>query len=57
MNKFYTTLAYINEALYAPARLTVSSIREELQNAEYGAGIFQLGALNTEVADPLFWNS
>ncbi|WP_342549505.1 MepB family protein [Paenibacillus sp. FSL P2-0089] len=46
MNKFHTTLAYINEALYAPARLTVASIREETQNAEYGAGLFQLGDLS-----------
>ncbi|WP_405112311.1 MepB family protein [Paenibacillus sp. FSL K6-1217] len=46
MNKFQTTLAHINEILYAPARLTVDSIREEPQNAEYGAGTFQLGALS-----------
>lgn len=46
MNKFHTTLAYINETLYAPAGLIADSIREEPQNAEYGAGTFQLGALS-----------
>ncbi|MEK3877404.1 MepB family protein [Paenibacillus sp. FSL M7-0420] len=46
MNKFHTTLAYINETLYAPAGFIADSIREEPQNAEYGAGTFQLGALS-----------
>lgn len=42
MNNFYNTLAYITDAFYAPARFTVDSVREEPQNAEYGAGWFQL---------------
>ncbi|WP_042213252.1 MepB family protein [Paenibacillus borealis] len=46
MNNFYNTLAYINETFYAPARLTVTSVREEPQNAEYGAGLFQLNNLS-----------
>lgn len=37
MNNFYNTLAYITDALYAPARFTVDSVQEEPQNAGCGA--------------------
>ena len=44
MNNFYRALTYVNEILYEPNHLIINSIREETQNSEYGAGIFQLGS-------------
>ncbi|MGY3189804.1 MepB family protein [Lysinibacillus sp. TE18511] len=44
MNKFNKTLAYVNELLYKPNNLTIKNIREETQNSDYGAGIFQLNS-------------
>ncbi|ASA21225.1 MepB family protein [Paenibacillus donghaensis] len=44
MNTFYKTLTYVKEVLYEPTHLTIESIREEPQNSEYGAGLFQLNS-------------
>lgn len=44
MNLFYRTLNYVTENFYSPAGLKVESVQEEPQNAEYGAGVFQLNA-------------
>lgn len=42
MNDFHTALAHLNKIIYEPNQLSVESIRQEKQNAAYGAGIFQL---------------
>lgn len=42
MNEFNKALTYVNELLYAPHHLTIKNIQEETQNADYGAGMFQL---------------
>jgi len=42
MNEFNEILTYVNELLYEPNQLIIKNIREETQNSEYGAGIFQL---------------
>lgn len=42
MSVFHRTLTLVNEMLYAPLGLTISSVSEEQQNADYGAGVFQL---------------
>lgn len=44
MNKFNKTLAYANKLLYEPNNLTIKNIREETQNSDYGAGVFQLNS-------------
>jgi len=44
MNVFNKTLTYVNELLYEPNHLTIKNIREETQNSDYGAGIFQLNS-------------
>ncbi|MGG3449356.1 MepB family protein [Domibacillus aminovorans] len=44
MNKFYRALTYVNEIFYEPNHLTIKAIREEAQNSDYGAGIFQLNS-------------
>jgi len=44
MNKFYKALTYVNEFFYEPNHLTIKAIREETQNSDYGAGIFQLNS-------------
>lgn len=44
MNKFYEALTYVNEIFYEPNHLTIKDIREETQNSDYGAGIFQLNS-------------
>ncbi|MED5018474.1 MepB family protein [Paenibacillus chibensis] len=44
MNNFYKALTYINETIYEPNGITINSIREEAQNSDYGAGVFQLNA-------------
>ncbi len=44
MNKFYKALTYVNEIFYEPNHLTIKAIREETQNSDYGAGIFQLNS-------------
>ena len=42
MDKFQSALAYITKKVYEPNQLAVTSVREEPQNAKYGAGIFKL---------------
>lgn len=44
MNTFYKALTYVNEIFYEPNHLTIKAIREETQNPDYGAGIFQLNS-------------
>ncbi|MDK8179547.1 MepB family protein [Paenibacillus sp. UMB4589-SE434] len=44
MNNFYKALTFVNETLYKPNGLTVSSVREETQNSDYGAGVFELNS-------------
>ncbi|MEH6942220.1 MepB family protein [Bacillus sp. JJ722] len=44
MNEFYKALTYVNEIFYEPNHLTIKAIREEAQNSDYGAGIFQLNS-------------
>ncbi|OMD44771.1 mep operon protein MepB [Paenibacillus borealis] len=44
MNRFYEALSYVKEILYEPNQLTIESVREEPQNSDYGAGIFQLNS-------------
>ncbi len=40
--KFYEALTYVNENFYKPNHFAIKAIREEAQNSDYGAGIFQL---------------
>ncbi|OPA74183.1 mep operon protein MepB [Paenibacillus selenitireducens] len=44
MNNFNKALTYVNEIFYEPNHLTIKTIREEPQNSDYGAGIFQLNS-------------
>jgi len=42
--KFYEALTYVNENFYKPNHFAIKAIREETQNSDYGAGIFQLNS-------------
>jgi len=44
MNEFNKTLTFVSELLYEPNHLTIKNIREETQNSDYGAGVFQLNS-------------
>ncbi|QVY59742.1 MepB family protein [Cytobacillus gottheilii] len=44
MNSFFEILNFINENIYEPNHLVIKNAREEAQNAEYGAGIFDLNS-------------
>ncbi|MFG3613880.1 MepB family protein [Rummeliibacillus stabekisii] len=44
MNEFNNSLKYVNEIFYEPNHLTIKNIQEETQNADYGAGRFQLNS-------------
>lgn len=44
MNHFQEALRHMNQTIYEPEQLTIESIQEESQNAEYGAGIFRLSS-------------
>ncbi|WP_035346802.1 MepB family protein [Halalkalibacter hemicellulosilyticus] len=44
MNEFYKTLSYVNENVYEPNHFVINAIQEETQNADYGAGMFQLNS-------------
>lgn len=44
MNEFYNVLVYVNKMFYEPNYLTIKDVREEAQNSDYGAGIFQLNS-------------
>jgi len=42
VNEFYKTLTYVNKIFYEQNRLIISDVKEEVQNSDYGAGVFQL---------------
>lgn len=42
MDEFHKALNYVNENLYQPNRFLISDVKEEVQNSDYGAGVFQL---------------
>ncbi|AQS53615.1 hypothetical protein BW727_101248 [Jeotgalibaca dankookensis] len=44
MNEFYEVLEFMNQTIYEPNQLIAESIQAENQNAEYGAGTFQLAS-------------
>lgn len=44
MNDFHSTLSYINDLVYQPNGLKIHGVQEEIQNAKYGAGVFQLSS-------------
>ncbi|MBC5638819.1 MepB family protein [Ornithinibacillus sp. BX22] len=44
MNEFYKAITYVNENYYEPNHLVINTVREETQNSDYGAGIFQLNS-------------
>ncbi|MDM5319631.1 MepB family protein [Bacillus altitudinis] len=44
MNEFYNALTYVNKMFYEPNRLSLKAVREEVQNSDYGAGVFQLNS-------------
>ncbi|WP_028550222.1 MepB family protein [Paenibacillus sp. UNC451MF] len=44
MNQFYKALTFVNEIFYEPNHLTIKAIREETQNSDYGAGVFELNS-------------
>ena len=44
MNEFDNALTYIKKIFYEPTHLTVKDVREEAQNSDYGAGIFQINS-------------
>ncbi|MDL4839449.1 MepB family protein [Aquibacillus rhizosphaerae] len=44
MNEFNKALTFVNKIIYEPNHFIVKAIREEAQNSDYGAGIFQLNS-------------
>ncbi|GLF92388.1 mep operon protein MepB [Bacillus safensis] len=44
MNEFYNVLTYVNKMFYEPNHLSLKAVREEVQNSDYGAGLFQLNS-------------
>lgn len=44
VNEFYNALTYVNKMFYEPNHLSLKAVREEAQNSDYGAGIFQLNS-------------
>lgn len=44
MNEFYEVLEFMGQTIYKPNQLVAKSIQAEKQNAEYGAGTFQLAS-------------
>ncbi|MBM7602717.1 hypothetical protein JOC75_000687 [Metabacillus crassostreae] len=44
MNEFYEALTYVNKTYYEPNYFIIKNIREEEQNSDYGAGVFQLNS-------------
>lgn len=47
MHTFENVLKHINEIIYEPHQFTISSIKQEAQNAEYAAGLFTLSSQST----------
>ncbi|MCK0472370.1 MepB family protein [Halalkalibacter sp. APA_J-10(15)] len=44
MNEFHKALTYVNKHFYEPNHFVIKTIREEVQNSDYGAGVFQLNS-------------
>lgn len=44
MKDFISALTHVNQRIYEPNGLAIKSIREEKQNAQYGAGTFQVNS-------------
>ncbi|MBU3109054.1 MepB family protein [Clostridium gasigenes] len=44
MNKFNNAVNYANRILYKPNHLLINNLKEENQNSDYGAGVFQLNS-------------
>ncbi|MBU3105808.1 MepB family protein [Clostridium gasigenes] len=44
MNKFNNAVNYANRILYKPNNLFINNLKEENQNSDYGAGVFQLNS-------------
>lgn len=44
MDNFMKALTYVNERVYEPNQLKIKSVQEEKQNANYGAGTFQIAS-------------
>jgi hypothetical protein len=44
VNNFIKALNHVNKLVYEPNQLTLTSIQEEKQNSNYGAGTFQLAS-------------
>lgn len=44
MKDFYSALAYVDNMIYKPNNIHIKSVKEEKQNAKYGAGFFQLSS-------------
>jgi hypothetical protein len=44
VNEFYKALTFVNNNFYEPNHFIINDIREEAQNSDYGAGIFQLNS-------------
>ncbi|WP_313238282.1 MepB family protein [Sporosarcina ureae] len=44
MKDFYSAVTYVNEMMYEPNHLILQLIKEEKQNAKYGAGTFQIAS-------------
>ena len=47
LHTFESALKHINKIIYEPHQLTISSIEQEAQNAEYAAGLFTLSSEST----------
>lgn len=44
MNEFHKAINYVNKVIYKPNNLIIKDQKEEKQNSDYGAGIFQLNS-------------
>lgn len=44
MNEFHKAISYVDRVLYKPNNLIIKNQKEEKQNSDYGAGIFQLNS-------------
>ncbi len=44
MNEFHNAINYVKKVLYEPNNLIIKSQKEEKQNSDYGAGMFQLNS-------------
>jgi hypothetical protein len=44
VNEFYEALSFVNKNYYEPNHFIIKDIQEEVQNSDYGAGIYQLNS-------------